>query len=79
VRMRTIVKELVARDGKRKVQIFRRHDGSFGFESLRFSEEPLEMDWISCGAFSECIAPSCEVAEREARGRVEWLRNENDG
>jgi len=76
--MWTLVKEIVARDGKRKVNIFRRHDGSFGFESLRFSEEPLEMAWIPHGRFSECIAPSSEVAEREARGRVDWLRDESD-
>jgi hypothetical protein len=76
--MKLIVKELVARDGKRKVQIFRRHDGSFGFDSLRFSEEPLERCWISHGRFSECIAPSPEIAEREARGRVDWLRDEGD-
>ena len=76
--MKTVVKEFVARDGKRKVQIFRRHDGSFGFESLRFSEEPLETAWIPHGRFSECIAPSSEVAGREARGRIDWLRNESD-
>jgi hypothetical protein len=77
--MRTIVEEIVARDCKRQVNIFRRHYGSFGFESLRFSEEPLEMAWIPHGRFSECIAPSIEVAEREARGRIDWLGDESDG
>ena len=76
-RMNTIVKELLAPDGKWKVQVFRRGHGSFGFESLRFSEEPLEMCWIPHGRFSECFAPSADIAEREARGRVDWLRNEN--
>jgi len=76
--MKSIVKELVARDGKQKVRFFRRHDGSFGFESLRFSEEPLEGCWIPHGRFSECFAPSLEAAEREARGRVDWLRDERD-
>jgi hypothetical protein len=73
---KTIVKELIATDGKRKVQVFRRDDGSYGFESLRLSEEPLEMSWIPYGRFSECIAPSMEIAEREARGRVDWLPDE---
>jgi hypothetical protein len=73
--MRSIVKELVARDGKRKVQIFRREDGSFGFEALRFSDEPLEMCWIPYGRFSECFAGDEQKAESEARSRVRWLQD----
>ncbi len=65
-------------DGKRKLLVFRRDDGSFGFQSLRFSEEPLEMCWIPDGRFSECFAPTMDIAEREARGRVAWLRDESD-
>jgi hypothetical protein len=76
--MASIVKELVAQDGKRKVQIFRRAEGTFGFDSLRFSEDPLEMSWIPHGRFSSCIAASAEVGEREARARVDWLQDEND-
>jgi hypothetical protein len=76
--MASIVEELVARDGKRKVQVFRRADGTFGFESLRFSEDPQEMSWVPQGRLSLCIAVSAEVAEREARARVDWLRDEND-
>ena len=75
--MNSTVKELVARDGNRKVRIFRRAEGSFGFESLRFSEEPLERCWVPHGKFSECFAPSPEAAEREARRRVDWLRDED--
>jgi hypothetical protein len=76
--MKALIKELLAPDGKWKVQIFRRDDGTFGFESLRFSEEPLEMCWIPHGRYSECFARTAEVAEREARGRVDWLRDAND-
>ena len=75
--LKTIVKEFVGADGKRKLQVFRRDDGSFGFESLRFSEEPLEMCWIPDGRFSECFAPTADVAELEARGRIDWLRDQN--
>jgi hypothetical protein len=75
---KTIVKEMIATDGKRKVQVFRRDDGSYGFESLRLSEEPLERSWIPHGRFSQCIAASAETAESEARGRVDWLRDEKD-
>ncbi len=35
--------ELLAPDEKWKVQVFRCGDGSFGFASLRFSEEPGEI------------------------------------
>ena len=76
--MRSVVKELVARDGKRKIEIFRRRDGSFGWESQRFSDDPLELCWIPQGRFSECFAATVEIAEREARGRVDWLRDEGE-
>lgn len=77
--MKTQINELLSPDGKWKVRIFRREDGSFGFESLRLSEEPLEMCWIPHGRFSECFAPTAEIAEREARGRVDWLRDVGHG
>lgn len=72
-----IVKEILAHDGKRKVQIIQRDNGSFGFESLHFSDDPLEMAWVPQGGFSLCIAPTAEVAEREARGRVAWLSDQD--
>jgi hypothetical protein len=78
--MRIVIKEILATGGKRKVQIYQRDDGSFGFGALQFSEDPLENCWIPHGRFSECIALSAEIAEREARGRIDWLADEhNDG
>ena len=68
------MKQLVAPDGKRKVEIFRREDGTFGFTSLRFSDDPRERCWIPHGRFSECFAPDAQTAEFEARSRVAWLR-----
>jgi hypothetical protein len=77
--MKFVVKELSAGDGKRKVQVFRREDGSFGFEAFIYSDEPLELCWIPYGRFSECFADNAQTAEAEARSRVEWLRDsEND-
>ena len=67
--MDSVVKVLMSRDGKRKVEIFRAADGTYGFEELYFSEEPRERCWIAADA---------EIAEREARGRVEWLRREGE-
>ena len=76
--MTSVVKELLSCDGTRKVEIFRREDGSFGFEALRFSEEPPEHCWIPYGRFSECFASEEQTAESEARGRIDWLKNHGD-
>ena len=68
-----VVKEILDAGGKRKVEIFRRPDGSFGFSAWVFSEDPLELNWFPSGRYSECYAPDAGTAESEARGRVEWL------
>lgn len=70
-----IVKELLSEDGTRKVEIFERDNGTFGFKALKFSDDPLEMSWFPYGRFSDCFAPNESIAEREARGRVEWLES----
>ena len=76
--MESIVKELVAPDGRRKVQIFRRDNGTYGFESFRFDDDPLALCWVPYGRFSKCIADSEELAEHEARGHIDWFRDGND-
>lgn len=75
--MDEVIKEIIDTTGKRKVEIFKRNDGSFGFESWQFSDEPLENCWIpyGYGRSSACFAADQEIAEREARGRVDWLRD----
>ena len=73
--MRSVVKELVSADGKRKVEIVQRADGVFGFEAWRFSDEPREQCWIPDGQYSVCLATDAATAEREARGRVYWLKD----
>jgi hypothetical protein len=57
--------------GKRRVVIFQRDDGSFGFDAEHFSDEPLEMAWLPSGFDSRC--DTAERALVEARGRVGWL------
>lgn len=71
---RHVEKELMARDGKHKVEIFRRDNGTYGFTVLHWSDEPTEMCWLPFGRYSECFASDPETAEAEARSRVEWLR-----
>lgn len=72
--MQHVERELVSDDGKHKVELFRRENGSYGFRVLRWSDEPAERCWVPFGRFSECFAPVLETAEAEARSRVEWLR-----
>jgi hypothetical protein len=74
VSARHVEKELMAADGKHKVQIFRRDNGTYGFTVLRWSEGPFEQRWLLFGRYSECFAPDAATAEAEARSRVEWLR-----
>jgi len=71
--MKTVVKKILSADKGRKVEVFRREDGSFGFDELHFSSVPNEQSWISVGKYSQCVAPDLSTAEKEARGRVEWL------
>jgi len=40
---RQVERDQLAEDGKHKVEIFRRTNGTYGFEVLRWSEEPCEM------------------------------------
>jgi hypothetical protein len=68
-----VVKEILAPDRKRKVEIYHRRDGTFGFGELSFSDEPREMCWVPARSYG-CRAADQETAEREARSRVEWLK-----
>ncbi len=77
--MEQVTKVLLAADGRRKVEIFRREDGSYGFEALRYGEAPTELSWIPYGRFAECFVPDEPTAESEARGRVDWLRDQANG
>jgi hypothetical protein len=65
------VRTIFSGDRTRQVVIFRRSDGTFGFEELRFSEE--EAEWISHGRYSVSFTHSEEAALAEARSRVRWL------
>ena len=68
-----VVETLTHADGLRRVQLFQRDDGTFGFCKEHFSTDPFEQCWIPHWPASECIAASLDVARREAYGRVDWL------
>ena len=68
---RITVETIVDADGTRRVEIFQRRDGSFGFEELRLIEP--ERAWVPGGYYTDSFCASAEVALREARARVSWL------
>jgi hypothetical protein len=68
----TTIKILYDDEGKRRVIIYQRAKGTFGFEKEYFSDDEFEHCWMPCGGgFSFC--DTFETALREARGRVNWL------
>ena len=67
-----VVKTVHHPDGDRKVEIFRRADGSFGFEAWKFLKD--ENAWAITGPHSISFIETLERAEREARERVSWLK-----
>ncbi len=68
--MRKEHKIVYSADREKRVVIFERDDGSFGFEAQEFSDDPLEMNWIRFGKYSESFCDSIESAEREGHERV---------
>ena len=74
---RTIVETIVHADGTRRVEIFQRRDGSFGFEELRLVEP--ERAWLVSGCYTNSFSASAEIAIREARARVSWLSSSGGG
>jgi hypothetical protein len=69
-----IVKTINDRDRKRRVEIYKRSDGSFGFAEWQFGTE--EQSWYPVGRYSHAIIDTLENAEKEARSRVRWLADE---
>jgi hypothetical protein len=63
------------RDGRdrRRVEIFRRQNGTYGFTEWRW--DSADSAWTPFGRYAECVTDSPERAESEARSRVAWLAN----
>ena len=75
--VRTTIRILRHPDGKRRVLIVDRGGGRYGYEEEYFSDEPLEMAWLSLPQRPLTICDSPELPEREARGAVAWLVDVN--
>ena len=75
----TTVQTIYDEDHKRRLIVFQRSDGTFGFREERFSAEPMEVAWMALSLDSVCRCDTVERVLTEARGRVPWLRESNGG
>ena len=73
--MDLVVEQICHQSGWLRVLIVKRSSGFFGFEEEYWSNEPREQTWCPVYQSSFGIFEDAEVAEREARTRVEWLRD----
>jgi hypothetical protein len=73
---RNVVQTIWNADKTRRVDIFQRAAGSFGFEELHYGSD--EQSWFPFGRYSESFNVTAEAAVREARARVSWAADEED-
>lgn len=66
-----IVRSIASPDEKRRLEIFKRSNGTYGFEDMKNGEE--ESGWFPVGSYSIGIFSSEEEALNEAKERVQWL------
>jgi hypothetical protein len=66
-----VVKTIEHPAGDRRVEIYQRDNGTFGFDELVYGTQ--ERAWYPTGQYSFAIIDTAERAEQEARGRVPWL------
>ena len=72
-----IIQTQISVDGTRRVDIFRRRNGTYGFEESYW--HPRDRCWIPIGPQSDSFTDSLETALREAQGRVSWLGEGHPG
>jgi len=65
---------ILSQDGERKVEIFQRQDGTFGFEEYFFDAE--EKVWCPRTRGAQ-VMDTLERAVFEAFERISWLRAES--
>ena len=66
-----VVRTINSPDELKRVEIYRRDNGTFGFEEWQWDAD--DKCWIPLGRYSQPVVDSAERAETEARGRVSWL------
>ena len=79
--MKQVLKTIYHPDADRRVLIVRHDNGFYGFEEEKLADpyegyelmEGREKMWMILDQRPFCVCDSAEIAEHEARGRVEWL------
>ena len=67
---------ILSQDGKRKVEIFQRQDGTFGFEEYFYDTE--DKAWCPRSPGGQIsIMDTLDRAVFEALGRISWLKAES--
>ncbi len=74
----TVLRSINTSDESRCVDIFRRPDGSCGFEEFRRDVEDLG-GWFPIGFFGDRVFDSEAAALREARRQIPWLTDAMEG
>ena len=73
----TVLISINEEGGNTCVDLFRRTDGSFGYELYRRDHECGE-GWFPIGFYSGSMFDTPEAAWRDARERVAWLPEQED-
>jgi hypothetical protein len=68
-----VVKTIEDPAGGRRVRIYRRPNGTFGFDEWVYW--PDEDSWCPSVPDSYAVIDTAERAEQEARSRISWLRS----
>lgn len=71
-----IIKTIYSIDKKKRVNFIQKSNGLFTFEEECFSEDPVEMCWISTERQFLSICDSLDSAILEAKGRISWLEEQ---
>ena len=66
-----VVRTIESTDGKRRLEIYRRDNGTYGFEDMKYGD--VEGSWFPAGRYSMGIFATEEDALTDAKGRVKWL------
>lgn len=69
----TVLQSVNNEDASRCVDIFRRPDGSFGFEEFRRDPEDPGRGWYAIGGFAGTRFTSEDAAAKDAVQAVSWF------
>jgi hypothetical protein len=68
----TVIETVVSERGDRKVEIYRRDNGTFGFDEYIWDEEDRAWCQLGGGIHSYAVIDTLERSIAEAKARVSW-------